>query len=133
MAAEIGAIKTVLGLLKGVISPSTPSKALPTPAVLAGGRLKSGLSAIDIASEIIRRKKDIGIPISPLPSGGDNLDLMMETIRVEVIIEALLKDARIQVAIPPGTNVTVAGGNAGGPMVSQGVTTTITGAFGVIT
>lgn len=121
--AEMGAIKTIIAVLKGFINPKLPSKPLPQAAVLAGGRLKPGLSSIDIASEIIKRKKDIGIPIGPLPSGADSLDLQMETIRVEVIVEALIKNARIQVAIPPGTNITATGGNAGGPIVVNGITT----------
>ena len=131
MAAEMGAIKTIMNIIQGFITPPIPNKPLPVPAVLAA-RSKSGLSAIDIASEIIKRKKDIGIPIGPLPSGADNLDLMMETIRVEVIVEALIRDARVQIAIPPGTNVTATGGNAGGPVVANGITTAPASGFGVI-
>ena len=133
MAAEMGAIKTIMNVIQGFITPPIPSKPLPVPAVLTGGPLKSGLSAIDIASEIIKRKKDIGIPIGPLPSGADNLDLMMETIRVQTIVEALIKNARVQIAIPPGTNVTATGGNAGGPIVVNGITTAPASGFGVIT
>ena len=51
MAAEMGAIKTIMKILKGFISPPIPNKPLPVPVVLAGGPLKPGLSAIDIASE----------------------------------------------------------------------------------
>ena len=43
------------------------------------------------------------IPTTPLPSGAPNLDLIMETIRVETIVEYLLKDGSIVVAFPPGT------------------------------
>tara|TARA_B100000963_G_scaffold158208_2_gene137731 strand:+ start:6853 stop:7254 length:402 start_codon:yes stop_codon:yes gene_type:complete len=132
MAAEMGAIKTIMKILKGFISPPIPNKPLPVPVVLAGGPLKPGLSAIDIASEIIKRKKDAGISIGPLPSGADNLDLMMETIRAQVLIEALIRDARVQIAIPPGTNVTASGGNAGGPIIVNGITTAPASGFGVI-
>ena len=133
MAAEIGAIKTIISILKSLINPPIPPKPLPQAAILTGAPLKPGLSPIDIASEIIKRKKDLGIPISPLPSGGDNIDLMMETIRVEVIVEALIKTGRIQVAIPPGINVTATGGNAGGPIVVNGITTAPSTAYAVLT
>ena len=32
---------------------------------------------LDIASKIIQRKKEAGIPITPLPSGSQNLDLII--------------------------------------------------------
>ena len=107
--AEMGAIKTIIAILKGFINPKLPSKPLPQAAVLAGGRLKSGLSSIDIASEIIKRKKDIGLPIGPLPSGADSLDLQMETIRVEVIVEALISLVCVFVAYKAQISLAAAG------------------------
>ena len=56
----------------------------------------------------------------------------METIRVEEIINALLTKAKIEVAVAPGTNVSVTGANGGGPMLSQGATTSIVKSEGII-
>jgi hypothetical protein len=53
----------------------------------------------------IERKKEIGVGIGPLPSGSQNIDLQMEVIRVEEIVNALLTKAKIEVAIPPGTQI----------------------------
>tara|TARA_B100001175_G_scaffold296181_1_gene284901 strand:- start:280 stop:684 length:405 start_codon:yes stop_codon:yes gene_type:complete len=131
MAAEMGAIRTIIAIIKGFINPPIPPKPLPQAAILMGGPLKPGLSAVDIASEIIAKKKKLGIPIGPLPSGGDNIELMMETIRVEVIVENLIKNARIQIAIPPGIPLSATGGNAGGPLVAAGTTTAPVTAYGV--
>jgi hypothetical protein len=75
------------------------------------------LSAIDIASKIIERKKEIGIDIGPLPSGAENKDLMMEVIRIEEIINAIKTKMKVEVAFPPGVPITATGGNAGGPIV----------------
>lgn len=126
-----GAIKTIVAILKGSLSSNTPLQNIPTATILAGAPFREGLSSIDIASKIIQRKKDLGIPIGPLPSGGDNLDLMMETIRVEEITNAILTKLKVEVAIPPGISVTATGGNAGGPIVVQGVTTSIVKGQGI--
>jgi hypothetical protein len=97
-----------------------------------GSKFREGLSAIDIASRIIERKKEIGVGIGPLPSGSQNIDLQMEVIRVEEIVNALLTKAKIEVAIPPGTQITATGGNAGGPIVVQGATIQISKGEGIV-
>lgn len=99
---------------------------------MIGAKFREGLSAIDIASKIIERKKEIGIGLAPLPSGGENIDLKMETIRVEEILNALLTKAKIEVAIPPGTPIQSTGGNAGGPIVVVGTTIDISKGEGII-
>ena len=81
------------------------------------------MSAIDVASKIIERKKEIGIDIGPLPSGAENKDLMMEVIRIEEIINAIKTKMKVEAAFPPGVPITATGGNAGGPIVVQGATT----------
>jgi siroheme synthase len=57
----------------------------------------------------------------------------MELIRVQEIINALLTEAKIEIAIPPGVAVATVGvGNLGAPVVSQGATTNIAVGSGVI-
>jgi hypothetical protein len=125
-------IKTIMSVLKNSFNPPQQLQSIPKQQILIGSKFRSGLSAIEIASKIIDRKKEAGIPITPLPSGGENLDLIMETIRVEVMIEALLTKAKIEVAIPPGTQINAQGANAGGPIVVQGATITISKGEGII-
>jgi len=98
---------------------------------IPGAQFREGLSAIDIASKIIERKKELGIGIGPLQSGGPNIDLAMETIRVEEITNAILTKMKIEGAFAPGTPITATGGNAGGPIVVQGVTTQPTKVVGI--
>jgi hypothetical protein len=95
-------ISTVTGILKNMFkTPQTPQTP-PGPLIAIGAGFKQGLSASEIASKIIDKKKQYGIPTGPLPSGGDNIDLIMETIRVEVIIDYFIKNATVVTAIPPG-------------------------------
>jgi hypothetical protein len=91
--------------------------------ILLGVQFREGLSAIDVASKIIERKKEIGIGIGPLPSGSENIDLQMEVIRIEEIINAIKTKMKVEAAFPPGVPITATGGNAGGPIVVQGATT----------
>lgn len=128
----LGTIQTVAGVFKNLFKPPTPLKPIGKEEILIGSKFREGLSAIDIASRIIERKKEIGIGIGPLPSGAENIDLQMEVIRVEEIVNALLTKAKIEVAIPPGTQITATGGNAGGPIVVQGATIQISKGEGII-
>lgn len=99
--------------------------------IFIGAQFREGLSAIDIASKIIERKKEIGIDIGPLQSGSNNIDLQMEVIRIEEITNAILTKMKIEGAISPGTPITATGGNAGGPIVVQGLTTAFTKVVGI--
>lgn len=127
-----GSIKAISGILSNSLDPKIPLKQIPKGQILAGTKFRSGLSAIDIASRIIQRKKELGIPLTPNPSGGANIDLIMETIRVEEMVKALLTEAKIETAAAPGTNLTASGGNVGGPIVVQGMTTSIVKTEGII-
>lgn len=125
-------IKTIMSVLKNSFKPPQKLQSISKQQILLGSKFRTGLSSIEIASKIIDRKKEAGIPITPLPSGGDNIDLIMETIRVEVIVEALLTQAKIEVAIPPGTQIKGAGANAGGPIITEGATIAISKGEGII-
>ena len=127
-----GIFSTIANLFKNVFITPAPLKPISKEKILTGVKFREGLSAIDIASRIIDRKKAIGIDIGALPSGADNIDLIMETIRVEEIINALLTKAKIEVAVPPGTNVISKGANAGGLIITQGTTTSISKGEGII-
>jgi hypothetical protein len=125
-------ISTVTNIFKNLFKVPTPLQPISKEEILIGSKFREGLSAIDIASKIIERKKEIGIGIGPLPSGSENIELQMEIIRVEEIVNALLTKAKVEIAIPPGTQITASGGNAGGPIVVQGATITISKGEGII-
>jgi len=128
----LGTIQSMAGIFKNLFKPPIPLQPIQKEVILVGSKFRTGLSSIDIASKIIERKKELGIDISGLPSGAQNIDLQMEKIRVEEIVNALLTNAKIEVAIPPGTLVQATGGNAGGPIVVVGSTLTISKGEGII-
>jgi hypothetical protein len=92
-------------------------KPIPVGLILSGARFRGGLSSIDIAGRIIERKKEIGIDIGPLPSGAKNIELQMEVIRIEEIVDALLKNCQIVIEIPPGIKLQAAPTGPGSPVI----------------
>lgn len=110
--------KSVLNALKNLFKiPNVPSLNLVDSNLLAyAGNLKPGLSPDKIASRIIQRKSEAGLPVGPLPGGNIAPDEIMEKIRIEEITRALLEDARIDVCTRAGTQLQATGGNAGGPV-----------------
>jgi hypothetical protein len=91
-----GIIQTVVGIFKNLFKVSTPLQNISKEEILIGSKFREGLSAIDIASKIIERKKEIGVSIGPLPSGAQNVELQMEVIRVEEILNALLTKVKVE-------------------------------------
>ncbi len=131
---ELNTITGVVNLILAAFSiPEPPIAKLPPPLVVAGATLRPGLSAKAIASEIISRQAKAGRQVGNVFTDGDNVEETMELIRVEEIINAILTQSVVNVAIAPGVSVTSIGtGNLGIPVVSQGYTTTIASGNGII-
>ena len=110
----------------------TPPPEIPSFLLLTGAKLRPGLSPSMIAAKIISRQHEAGIPAGVLPSGNKNISELMEVIRVEEIINAILTDARIDVAISPGLPVQANGGNTGGPVTVLGSTIGLGSGNGII-
>ena len=116
-------IEEIIQFILSVInSGKTPALPIPPPLVLTGGFTRSGMSARDMAKEIIFRQQEAGAPIGNLPSGAENISEKMERIRMEVITQHLLENAKFTVVLPAGIPVTATGTCAVGPVVVQGVT-----------
>jgi hypothetical protein len=122
-AGIAGTLVAIAAVLKRAFKVQKKLTPLNKEEILLGVQFREGLSAIDIASKIIERKKEIGVDIGPLPSGSENIDLQMEVIRIEEIINAIKTKMKVEAAFPPGVPITATGGNAGGPIVVQGATT----------
>jgi len=134
MATDYSDIATVIAGFGAVLALSSIGgpPPIPTPLVLVGVPRRSGLSPTKIASNIISRKSEAGLPVGALPSGGASPGEIMERIRIEEIIKALQEDALISVAIPPGITLTAAGISPSGPVSVFGSTITFTKGYGVI-
>ena len=122
-AGIAGTLVAIAAILKRAFKVQKKLIPLSKEEILLGVQFREGLSAIDVASKIIERKKEIGIGIGPLASGSENIDLQMEVIRIEEIINAIKTKMKVEAAFPPGVPITATGGNAGGPIVVQGATT----------
>lgn len=105
---------------------------VPAPLILVGVPRRSGLSPTKIASKIISRKAEAGLPVGALPSGSANPDEIMERIRIEEIVKAIQQDASLTVAIPPGLTITAAGISPAGPVSVVGSSIAPFKGFGVI-
>lgn len=134
MAVDFTSFSSIVGAINKILKLQNAggNTTVPSPLILAGAQTRPGLSATKIASTIIQRKSEAGLPIGALPSGGVSPDEIMERIRIEEIIKAIQEDAKLTIAIPPGTTLTAAGASPSGPVTVFGSTITITTGYGVI-
>ena len=134
MAIDFNNIDSIIGGFDKILKLSSVGgpPPVPTPLILVGVPRRPGLSPTTIASRIIARKSEAGLPVGVLPSGGVSPDEVMERIRVEEIVRAFQQDAIISVAIPPGITLSAAGISPTGPVSVFGATITFSKGFGVI-
>lgn len=133
MAIDFSNIDAIIGGFTKVLNLSSIGgpPPVPTPLILVGVPKRAGLSPTKIASRIIARKSEAGLPVGALPSGSVNPDEIMERIRVEEIIKAIQQDMIISVAVPPGITLTATGISPTGPVSVFGSTITFIKGYGV--
>lgn len=125
-----GILNLILDLFK---VPEPPVEPLPPPLIMVGAKLRPGISAQNIAAEIISKQSEAGRVVGNVFADGPNVEEAMELIRVTEIVNSILNEARVDVVIPPGVQVTTVGiGNLGAPVVSQGATTSMGIGDGII-
>ncbi len=133
MAINFNSIDSIINGFDKILKLSSAGGApsVPTPLILVGVPKRSGLSPIKIASNIIARKSEAGLPVGALPSGELSPDEKMEIIRIEEIVKAIQQDMIISVAIPPGISLSAAGIGPSGPVSVFGATITYSKGYGV--
>jgi len=134
MAINFNSIESIIAGFDKILNLASigGAPAIPTPIILIGVPARPGLSPIKIASRIIARKSEAGLPVGALPSGGVSPDELMERIRIEEIVKALQQDAVISVAIPAGIALTAQGISPTGPVSVFGSTIMFSRGYGVI-
>ena len=134
MAIDFSNIDSIIDGFDRILSLSSIGSPMPIPTtlILVGVPLRTGLSSTKIASRIIARKSEAGLPVGVLPSGAISPDEIMERIRIEEIVRAFQEDAIISVAIPPGITITAAGISPAGPVSVFGSTIIYSKGYGVI-
>lgn len=110
-----------------------PLIAIPGIILVSSAVKRPGLSAMMIASNIIRRQSEAGAPVGPAADGSRNIAEAMEVIRVEELLKAIHLDGKVEIAIPPGGITSVGtGANAGGPVVVTSINTAPVTGVGII-
>ena len=110
-----------------------PANILPALLLKCTSMTRPGLSAYKIATEIIKNNEAIGIPTGANPDGTDNLINQFTYNIAKCVVDALKKDASIQVAIPMQSLLIQAiGANGGGPVTCIGSNILDSNARGII-
>lgn len=86
-------------------------------------KIRPGLDADIMASSVISRFKEIGIPSGPLAGGTPNVMEILVKVIMEVIVDAIQNDMRVDLAVDAGMVVNSLGANSGGPVTSVGAST----------
>lgn len=103
----------------------------PTIREILLSKTRPGLSSQILASSVISRFDEIGIPSGPLLDGEKNVMENFVKVLCEEIVSAIQTDMRIDIATDPGAVVSASGANAGGPVVVVGATTAPHSATGI--
>ncbi len=107
------------------------SRNLTVYEIMAQKALRSGLNSDNLATNIIKRFKEAGIPSGPLVNGATNVMEAFTVILAEEIVDAIQNEMRVDVAVFPGGMIQAAGANAGGPVASVGSTINAQSGIGI--
>lgn len=108
-------------------------QALPPILLICEIYQRPGLSAIALASSIIRRLPEAGIETGVNNDGSPNKINQFVRVLSEQIVQELKDNARVTCVIEPGTiNSIGSGGNAGGPVVVNSINTIPINVLGII-
>jgi hypothetical protein len=134
MATNFNSIDSIIGAFTKVLNLNSTGGPpnVPTILLLVGASKRPGLSPTKIASKIIARKPEAGVPVGALPSGSDNPEEIMWRIAIEEIIKAIQQDSVISVAVPRGITVQASGSGPTGPVTVVGQSILPIKAYGVI-
>jgi hypothetical protein len=132
---KLTSINKVLDILLGAFNlAKKPSPDIPPFLLLAGAKLKPGMSARNLSANIISRmESDIGIPMGDVFADGPNAIASTMLVQSQEHISHIQQNARISTAISPGSVlVSGIGSSAVGPVPFQGSNITATSVKGII-
>ena len=123
MVKEI--LEAALNTLNNILSIKPPPNfgTIPPPLVILS-KTRGGMSALRATNKVLEKKKELGIPTGNLTDGSANDDDILWYTAIKAILDEITNEARITSVDAPGTQVVASGGNAGGPIVVYGSTTT---------
>jgi len=82
-------IKTLINL------PNLPKPPIPRGLMLIGSPFKSGINSASMTARLLQKKQQYGMPTSPLPSGGENLDNIHDNLIMETVHDELVENAKV--------------------------------------
>ncbi len=118
----LGGIQKIVDSINGVLE-KVRVPVIPIPAILLLCCVfkRPGLSAMMIASKVIKRQSEFGAPTGALPDGTPNKMNALIYVMTQEIVDEIQKSCVIEGVVPPGTMVVNGyGANAGGPIVTVG-------------
>ena len=113
----------------------TAASEIPPELIALGARLKSGMSARDLAADtLVMFETELGIPMGNDVTYGESNSVANAFVAMsKTVVEHIQDNASVQGAIAPAAlNITALGGNAGGPITVQGTNTTVGATFATI-
>lgn len=133
---DLTQIKEVIDIIIDLFNSSkTPANKIPPELLALGAKLKSGMSARDLAADtLVMLETELGIPMgNDITYGETNSVASAFVVTSKTFVEHIQENASVQGAIAPAAlNITAAGGNAGGPITVQGTNTTVGATFATI-
>jgi hypothetical protein len=115
-------IESICNSISSVLEKArAPIATIPAILLICSAIKRPGLSAMMIASRIIKRQSEAGAPFGAAADGSANVAEAMERIRVEEMVNALKMESRVQIGMPiGGVQIMATGANSGGPVVVNG-------------
>lgn len=120
-----GLEKIVSAITKLIEKARTPFVPIPAAILACSIFKRPGMSAMIIASNIIRRQSEFGAPTGPLPSGAPNKMNALIYVIADEIVKELQHNCIIESVAPAGTlNITGTGMSPVGPITFTGTNQT---------
>lgn len=132
---KLTSITKVLDIILGAFNlTKSPANDIPPFLLLAGAKLKPGMSARNLSANIISRmESDIGIPMGDVFADGPNAIASTMLVQAQEQVSHIQQNARVSSAISPGSIlVKGVGTSIAGPVSFDGSNITTTGLNGVI-
>jgi len=117
-------LKDTIQTISNILSiKELPNVGTIPPQLAALSKSRGGMSALRAANKVLEKKKELGLPTGNLTDGSANYDDILWYTAIKAIMDEITNEAKISSTSIPGTQLVASGGNAGGPIVVYGATT----------